>query len=507
MNKKKVCIVGGGVAGISAAHHLLKRGYDVTIYEKNSNLGGLFAGYICKGYHIDICLHWMMGTKPNTKLFGYWEELNGLNKDIEILHADSYLTADCNGKKIHLYTDLDRAQNEWCALSPSDADAIIKFFNAVKDLRVIWNYTQAKKAERFDIVQVIKDVSTLIDGANTTRDEYAKRFKNKTIQFMIRYGLTGYNNTLFFLLAYAAYASGDSGIPKGGAEEVIKRAVKTITDEGCHIHTDTFVDEIVIENKVATGVKIDGKFYKFDVVISALDPNYTLKKLLKGEIVVPYYSSMNLHLKSNPISSCFVTYLVADIDLLKQIDIPTVIHIDPIKVGLKEIDGMLVRPYYHDDYFTKDGKSSVSLFFDQDQDDYRYYRGLSPEEYKEVKLRIAKASEEALIKKYPFLEGHTEMLTSISPLDLYNYSKTYCGGILTYSFTKLNKFKAFKGNIKGIDNLFFASQWNRVIGGSPSAVTYGRKVAHLVDKPLIDLSKIKKIIPGNKKNSKKKDAK
>ena len=40
-NKKlKVAILGGGVAGLSAAHELVKRGFYVEVYEANDWLGG-----------------------------------------------------------------------------------------------------------------------------------------------------------------------------------------------------------------------------------------------------------------------------------------------------------------------------------------------------------------------------------------------------------------------------------------------------------------------------------
>lgn len=38
---KKIAIVGGGPAGLTAAAHLVRHGYDVTIYEKYSKLGGI----------------------------------------------------------------------------------------------------------------------------------------------------------------------------------------------------------------------------------------------------------------------------------------------------------------------------------------------------------------------------------------------------------------------------------------------------------------------------------
>lgn len=38
--KKRVVILGGGVAGLSAAHELIKRGYEVEVYEARRDLGG-----------------------------------------------------------------------------------------------------------------------------------------------------------------------------------------------------------------------------------------------------------------------------------------------------------------------------------------------------------------------------------------------------------------------------------------------------------------------------------
>ncbi len=35
MGKKKVVIIGGGVAGMSAAHELIERGFEVVVYDRN----------------------------------------------------------------------------------------------------------------------------------------------------------------------------------------------------------------------------------------------------------------------------------------------------------------------------------------------------------------------------------------------------------------------------------------------------------------------------------------
>lgn len=40
VDKKKICIFGGGICGLTIAHECIKKGYDVTIYEADNNFGG-----------------------------------------------------------------------------------------------------------------------------------------------------------------------------------------------------------------------------------------------------------------------------------------------------------------------------------------------------------------------------------------------------------------------------------------------------------------------------------
>ena len=40
--KKKIIIIGGGIAGLSAGIYALKAGYDAEIYEKNAKVGSFY---------------------------------------------------------------------------------------------------------------------------------------------------------------------------------------------------------------------------------------------------------------------------------------------------------------------------------------------------------------------------------------------------------------------------------------------------------------------------------
>ena len=77
--KKKIIIIGGGVAGLSAGINAELNGFDSLILEKNPNLGGLCTGWNRKGMHIDGCIHWLTGTKEGTSLNRLWKEVGVLD--------------------------------------------------------------------------------------------------------------------------------------------------------------------------------------------------------------------------------------------------------------------------------------------------------------------------------------------------------------------------------------------------------------------------------------------
>jgi UDP-galactopyranose mutase len=57
MGKKRILILGAGLAGLSAAWHLQEKGRDYLIFEKESDVGGLSRSKIINGFTFDYCGH------------------------------------------------------------------------------------------------------------------------------------------------------------------------------------------------------------------------------------------------------------------------------------------------------------------------------------------------------------------------------------------------------------------------------------------------------------------
>lgn len=64
----KIAIIGAGFTGLSAAYELLKKGHEVTVFEKDSQPGGLAIGYKEKGWDWTLekhYHHWFTNTKTS----------------------------------------------------------------------------------------------------------------------------------------------------------------------------------------------------------------------------------------------------------------------------------------------------------------------------------------------------------------------------------------------------------------------------------------------------------
>jgi protoporphyrinogen oxidase len=61
---KEVTILGGGIAGISAAYHARLKGINATVYEAKPRLGGLVDNFVIDGFRFDNAIHLSFTKDP-----------------------------------------------------------------------------------------------------------------------------------------------------------------------------------------------------------------------------------------------------------------------------------------------------------------------------------------------------------------------------------------------------------------------------------------------------------
>lgn len=97
-SKVSIIVIGGGLAGTSAAHSLVECGYDVTIIERNDRLGGRIHSHLVDGAAVEMGAGFISNAYTNVRNF---LEGNGLDQQLYRQHGSSGIFR--NGK-VHMAT-------------------------------------------------------------------------------------------------------------------------------------------------------------------------------------------------------------------------------------------------------------------------------------------------------------------------------------------------------------------------------------------------------------------
>ena len=124
MQKPSIIIIGAGFAGLSAGIYAQMNGYQTQILEMHDLPGGLCTSWKRRGYTIDGCIHWLVGSSPKSSFYRYWQEV-GLIQGREIINFDEYVRFEgLDGRTFIIYSDADRLKKHMLDLSPQDAEVI-----------------------------------------------------------------------------------------------------------------------------------------------------------------------------------------------------------------------------------------------------------------------------------------------------------------------------------------------------------------------------------------------
>lgn len=477
--KKRIVVIGAGIGGLAVSIELLQKGFEVTLIEKNSDVGGLCSGYDVNGFYIDGCLHWLLGSKKGTRLYSLWENIDAFNDSTKVVELPCFNVINYDNTIVRFSRDLEQSRKQWIEISKEDEKEINKFFNLVRVIGRAMSLALGDKENRkgTDIIKVLTKSIKIVSLMKYSREEYANNFTHPALRFAIKNAMTGYNNIFFFFDVYALFANNNANVPSGGAKYMIERIKNRFLSLGGKLLLNEEVISVDIQKEKVASVITNKGTYPCDKLISSVDPQYTLKEIFKNKYSIKKYERIRKKVDKNPISSCFNVYVTVKGDI-SYIDVPTCIKIDPIKVGSGLSNSILVRPYYFDkDYFVKDNKTVVSLFIDQNHKDYEYFKSLSKEEYQNETKRIIDEMIGAFINKYPELKGKVDYLTHFGPIELEKRSNSSYGALQAYSFTRKTGFYITSGKVSGLKNFYYCGQWARAIGGTPTALLTAHAIA------------------------------
>lgn len=485
-NKKKILIIGAGVSGLSAGIYALKNGFDAEIYEKNDRAGGMCIAWKRRGFTIDGCIHWLTGTKDNTDLNQIWRDTGVITDETEVINHEDAGVIQYEGEKLTLYCDIDKLEAELLRVSPIDKKPIKRF---IKDLINVFNMPLPlhEPLNTMNFFSFIKTGISLLPylpfylgRGRQSCEDYAKKFKSPIIRYMLKEWQPGPGNTYAMIYSLATIVFKNGGVPKGGSQAMANSMINQFLSLGGKLHLCKGVKSIVIEKKNATGLVLDdGEVVKGDYIVSAIDAKFMLDQLLENKYKNKKLDSRFNNVKSNPSPSCFCAYFAIDKALVNKLSDGHSIYfpVDPILVGTRKISGIKVRNYAYDSTFDFKNKTVVEVLLEQYNWDYDFWINLYKDKskYNEEKNKICNEVINKICEQFNFVKPEDfQILDSFSPVTLKRYTNSYMGSFMSFMLTKRSKILMHNGKIKGIGNLYFASQWSQSPGGLPLAAAVGK---------------------------------
>jgi phytoene desaturase len=291
MPQKKAIIVGAGIAGIATAIRLAVKGYTVEVFEANSYAGGKLSEIEQNGYRFDAGpslltmpqyideLFTLAGKKP-AAYFRY-KKLDTVCK---------YFYED--GTRINAYADMLKFAQEIEDKTQEPAANVIKYAVNSSDIYNITNHVFLERSlhrlQTFLRWDTVRSVFRLpqIDAFRTMHKANQAYFKDKrVVQFFNRYATYNGSNpyeapATLNVIPHLEHHFG-AYFPAGGMYGITQSLVKLAEELGVKFRYNARVDEIVVINKIAKGVRVNGENITGNIVVSNMDVWFTYKSLLQ----------------------------------------------------------------------------------------------------------------------------------------------------------------------------------------------------------------------------------
>ena len=290
---KSVAIIGAGIGGLSTGVELLLKGYNVSIYEKNSRAGGVLQSINSPNGEFRFEESASIPINPDT--YGKFFKRLGLNPseyfDEEKLDT-LYNVYFHNGKTLRVPHNIESMRTELQKNFREDVEGWDKFMDAtMKKYQIAKKYFLNRPFMTVSSVLNPKLLCKLVElNPFTSSSHYVNQFiKSEELRNFILFqaffmGIATDKLPNVYTTVYAnSQVEGISHI-KGGLSSYAGILAQIFEDKGGKIYYNSTVKKILGKGEIATGVQIGNETIKSHIVVVNGDYCYAQKELLGREL-------------------------------------------------------------------------------------------------------------------------------------------------------------------------------------------------------------------------------
>ena len=286
---KKVVVIGAGIGGLGTAGLFAKKGYEVTVLEKNENLGGRANIFESDGYRFDMGPSWYLAPDLFEHFFSLMGERIEDHMDLVRLSPSYRIFFSKDPKPLDIHSDIAVDSATFEAIEPGSAERLRAYLKQSE-----YQYevaTQHFMYKNYDTVFDFFNRRVMTEGQKLSvfskmHAFVSKFFKTRKLQQVMEYtmvflGTSPYEApALYNLMSHMDFNQGVF-YPQGGFYELIKALARIAEKNGADLRTNSPVAEIIVDSGATKGVMLESKeFVEADIVISNADIQFTETKLL-----------------------------------------------------------------------------------------------------------------------------------------------------------------------------------------------------------------------------------
>ncbi len=287
-----VIVVGGALAGLSAALMLADKGKDVLVLERHNLPGGLATSYVRGGIEIEATLHEMMsiGSKENRLKVGKFFDDMGV--DIDWLRVPEAYHASLPGLEVTLHPGLETFAGEVDAAVPGTYDKVLRL---LKLCDTVFNSVNELSIHPMSKAKMLLKHEAFVKTAGYSTQEVLDTFDlpRKALDLLAPYWIyvgTGFKELPFTIYAVlmADYVGYGSYIPRKFSHEMSLKMAERAEAMGVQIEYRQHVDKILVKDGQAYGVRTArGDEIYADYVICSAYPNKVYTSMIEPADAVP----------------------------------------------------------------------------------------------------------------------------------------------------------------------------------------------------------------------------
>lgn len=476
---KKIIVIGAGVAGLSAAVRLQKLGYEVTLYEKDRQVGGKMNQIKTAGFTFDLGPTIVMMPEIYREVF----EFCGKDPDdyIPMKKVDPMLKLYFNKEEpIEFSNDLIKLTKTLENISPEDTQGYFAFLADIyqrytiakeafitKSFRGFWDFYNPKSLWAGIRLRTFSDAYTSI--SKFVKDDRLR----KSLAFQTLYiGVSPYQGpSLYTIIPMIELFYGVYFI-EGGMYTLATSLARLFEELGGKIVYETSVDEILIDNKIAKGIRIGKEQVMADAIVCGADFPYAMKELIPDERKRGKYTNKKIA-KFEYSCSCFLMYLGLDKKYPEE-HLHSIYFAEDFKQNVDDLfergklpddpSFYLYRPSLMDDSLAPEGQEGLYVLVPVPElSKYEKWTEQTMQAYRQKIIRLLK--EKTIFKD---IDEHIVSETLITPKDFSERFNAYNGATFGLKPTlKQSNYYRPHNKFSAAENLYFCGSSTHPGAGVP----------------------------------------